>query len=36
MGMKTVQQVYDEYIAWCKENNNSTMSFEDYLWKVCN
>lgn len=35
MGMKTVKQVYDEYIAW-KEKNNSTMSFEDYLWKVCN
>ena len=34
MGMKTVQQVYEEYQAYCKENN-TTMSFEDYLWQIC-
>lgn len=32
--MKTVQEVYDDYQAWCTENN-STMSFEDYLRKIC-
>ena len=32
--MKTVKEVYQDYLAW-KEKNNSTMSFEDYLWQVC-
>lgn len=27
---KTIKQVYDEYVAWCKETN-TTLSFEDYL-----
>lgn len=32
--MKTIKEVYAEYMAWVKENN-SQMSFEDYLWKIC-
>ena len=34
MGMKTVQEVYNEYLAWCKDTG-STLTFEDYLWKIC-
>ena len=34
MGMKTVQEVYDDYQAWCAETGNS-ITFEEYLWQVC-
>lgn len=32
---KTVKEAYDDYMSWCRENNDTTMSFEDYLWKIC-